>query len=108
MALRPVLYAKPGDRRRTLRARTAASGRRDILGRSARRLWGLAAPAARADHRKARHFRLHEAARRVWPRGGSADFGRGEAPDTAGVACAGPRSPRDRRPLALPGLDDDR
>ena len=52
--------------------------------------------------REARDFRLHEAARGVWPGGGSADFGRRETPDAAGDACADSRPPRDRRPLALP------
>ena len=101
MALRPVLYAGAGDRRGALRARTAASGRRDLLGRSARRLCRPAASIAGEDRRQARHLRLHKAAGRVWARDRPGDFGRGETPDAAGDACAGPRPPRNRRPLAL-------
>src|SRR5437773_12286505 len=107
MALRPVLYAAAGDRGGALRARTAARGRRDLLGRFARRLCRVAAAAAGEDRREARYFRLHAAARGVWARGGPADFGRSQTADAAGVACAGPRPPRDRRALALPRFDDD-
>src|SRR5436853_381328 len=43
VAFRPVLHGPTGDRCGPLRARTAAGGRRDLLGRSARCLWRDAA-----------------------------------------------------------------
>ena len=108
VAFRPVLHGPTGDRCGPLRARAAAGGRRDLLGRSARCLWRDAAAAPRARQRPARHFRLHKAARRLWAGQRPEHLGGGAGADAAGDACAGPRSSGNRRPFALSRLDHDR